>query len=254
MLNNLINICGNIRCKNIIAPQGLECLIKKPVLDKIYNITIFPNFYRDKIEIDLKINSTELFYFRYIKKHHLMRLSILREEIFSNIPRYSANPNDLFIHIRSGDIFIDHISKFYSQPPLCFYQKILNEYRFNNIFLISNGHENPVVDALLKLYPNIKFINDSIENDISKIVNAYNLVMSRSTFIQNLIIFNNNLKNLYVYEILGHINIINRNLTIYRMEPSLKYAKIMKLKWNNTKEQLNLMLREDCINSKLTAF
>ena len=38
------------------------------------------------------------------------------------------------------------------------------------------------------------------------------------------------------------------------MEPSLKYAKIMKLKWNNTKEQLNLMLREDCINSKLTAF
>ena len=39
----------------------------------------------------------------------------------------------------------------YAQPPLCFYKKIINENNYENIYLISNGHENPVVDRLLKL-------------------------------------------------------------------------------------------------------
>ena len=34
-----------------------------------------------------------------------MRLRIIKDEIFDNIPKYNANKNDLFIHIRSGDIF-----------------------------------------------------------------------------------------------------------------------------------------------------
>lgn len=254
MLNNLINICEKIRCKNIITPGGLEVLIKKPIFYKLYNITIFPNSYKDKLTIDINLNHSDLHHFIYRKQTHNMRLSIIRDEIFDNIPRYDANPNDLFIHIRSGDIFINHICKYYSQPPLCFYQKIINNYKYNNIFLLSNGHENPVINQLLKIYPNIKFIKGSIISDIAKIINAYNLVISYSSFIVNLILFNKNLKTLFVYEIYKYFNFKKSNLTMHIMKPSKKYVQIMKWKWKNTKEQLELMINENCSNNILYRF
>ena len=92
-----------------------------------------------------------------------MRLSILKEEIMNNVPKYKSDPNYLYFHIRSGDIFIKSINPNYSQPPLCFYQKIINENNFTNFFLSSNNNENLCVDTLLKLYPNIKFIHGSVE-------------------------------------------------------------------------------------------
>jgi hypothetical protein len=97
--------------------------------------------------------------------------------IISNIAIYTAYPNDLFINIISGDIFIKSIHPNYSQPPLCFYQKIINENKYNNIILLFNGHENPCVDVFLKLCPNIKYIHGSVNNDISVIINCYNLVL-----------------------------------------------------------------------------
>ena len=81
--------------------------------------------------------------------------------ILNNIPSYNAGFNDLYINIRSGDVFLNVIDRYYSQPPLCFYQKIINENKNNRISLLSNGHENPVVDELLKQYPKINYIHGS---------------------------------------------------------------------------------------------
>ena len=178
ILNNLINICINIKCKYIITPIGsLKYIIKKPIFNKEFNITILPNSYENKTKIDIKLGFQSIFFFKYKKKFNPMRLWIIKEEILNNIPHYVANPNDLYIHIRSGDIFLNAHHK-YSQPPLCFYQKIIDENKYENIYIISNGHENPVVDQLLKIYPNIKYMHGSIANDIKFIINAYNFVMS----------------------------------------------------------------------------
>ena len=254
MLNNLINICEKIRCKNIISPGGgLDSIIKNPIFINESNITIFPNSYKNKMKIDIKLSFYNNFLFRYRKKPHLMKLRILREEIFNNLPKCDINPEDLYIHIRSGDIFVNLISPNYAQPPLCFYEKIINENNYKKIYLVSNGRENPVFNALLKIYPNIKYIHDSLEGDISLIVNAYNFIMSISTFSWALILFNNNLKNLYVYEInSSHLYI--PNCTIHNMKASIKYKSIMAHKWKNSKEQLNLMLNENCTNATIESY
>ena len=221
----LIDICEKIRCQNIITPGGLQNIIKNPIYYKEYNITIFPNSYINKTKIDI--------------------------QFLNNIPKYSVNPQDLYINIRSGDIFVSVINPNYAQPPLCFYQKIINENNYNKTFIVSNGHENPVVDELLKLYPDIKYFHGKVEEDISLIVNAYNLVMPVSTFPMTLIWINNNLINLYVYEII-HYNLLNVNYTIHKMKPSFNYRKVMHKKWNNSKEQLDLMLNEKCIKNNIT--
>ena len=126
MLNNLINICENIKCQNIITPGGLERIIKNPIFYKEYNITIFPSENKEKIPVDIILNKHDAFWFHYRKKPHFNRLKIIREEVLNNIPKYIAKPNDLYINIRSGDIFKKKINHMYSQPPLCFYQKIIN--------------------------------------------------------------------------------------------------------------------------------
>ena len=62
-----------------------------------------------------------LFYQRVIKPE--IRIDFLKNEIKNYLPKIKVNPNDLFIHIRSGDIFNYRPSKDidYAQPPLCFY-------------------------------------------------------------------------------------------------------------------------------------
>lgn len=251
MLNNLINICEKINCKNIIL-RGLYNIIKNPIFYKKYNITIFPVSYKNRIKIDIKIQRYDLFRFHY-KKNHNMRLNIIRNEIFHNIPIYKANPNDLYINIRSGDIFVNKINIHYWQPPLCFYQKIINNNRFRKLYLLSNGHENPVVDELLKLYNKIKYIHGSVEYDISVIVNAYNFVMPTSTFPKTLIYLNYNIKNLYIYGF-SNFNSLTTNCSIHRMIPSPKFMKIMWNKWKNNSEQYSLLLKEDCINRNMTSY
>ena len=201
MLNNLINICEQIFCKNIISPGGLQNIIKKPIVYKDYNITIYPNPYKEKIPIDIMISKRELFWFNFGKKPVFMRYKIIRDEVLSNIPNYIAYQNDLHIKMRSGDVFLNNINRMYSQPPLCFYQKIINTNNFSNIYILSNGRENPVINKLLEIYPRIIYMNVSLEYAISVIINAYNFVMPISTFPETLIHLNTNLKNLYIYHL-----------------------------------------------------
>lgn len=253
ILNNLINVCEKIGCKNIISPGGLHNIIKRPIIYRDFNITIFPNSYKNETKIDIELSSNGIYYFSYKKRKYVTRLYIIRDEVLNNIPKYLSNPNDLYINIRSGDIFINKINTNYAQPPLCFYQKIIKEFSFRNIYLLTNGHENPIVDELIKIYPKIKFLHGSVEDDISVLVYAYNLVMAISTFPLTVIHLNDNLKKLFIYDIV-YFFLKKGNYTIYIMKPSQKYIQMMKGKWRNTKEQLNLMLNENCIADKMTSF
>ena len=266
ILNNLINICENIKCKNVIAPEKLGDLIKNKIKIKINStkykeneITIIPPSYKQNMSITLNINGYLMFKYRYKNKKHKLFLHTVKDEILNNLPEYKANPDDLYINIRSGDVFVNIIHGSYSQPPLCFYQKIIQENKFQNILLISNGKENPLVDVLLNLYPNIQYKHGTPIEDMAVLANVYNLVLPVSSFPYAIIRFNDNLKILFIYDIIINDELVNwyaedyyfKNMkfTIYKMKPSSKYKNIMKGKWKKSKIQLDLMIKEECINN-----
>ena len=189
------------------------------------------------------------------------RIGILREEILKNLPQFITDENDLYIHIRSSDIFMNNDPNYapdYAQPPLCFYQKIIDNYKFNQIHIISQDNANPVIDQLINNNNNIIYEENYIDNDIANLINAYNIVGSISSFLTSIIKLNKNLKNLWEYDIYPislkiphlHHSLYNYkiNYTIYRMIPSAEYKNKM-LIWECSEEQIRMMTAENCTNN-----
>ena len=119
-----------------------------------------------------------------------------------NLPKVNVNPDDLYIHIRGGDIFNSLIPcSTYAQPPLCFYEKIINNNKFKNIYIISFDRKNVVLNALLNKYDKLIFKLNDYKYDISLLVHAFNIVIGSSSFGISSIKLNDNLKILWEYDI-----------------------------------------------------
>jgi len=113
-----------------------------------------------------------------------------------NLPKILTHPNDLHIYIRGGDIFNAHYNgyKEYPQPPLCFYTTILKVFKFRKIIIISEDSLNPVIPELIHKNSLIKYTKHNIKIDISYLINSYNIVAGKSSFLTSAIKFNDKLK------------------------------------------------------------
>ena len=141
------------------------------------------------------------------------------------------NENDLVIHIRSGDIFSSRPHREYVPPPLCYYTKEIDKYKYEKIHIICEDTKNPVVNELLKSYKNAVWEKNNLEKDIRIILGATNIIYSVGTFIPSLMYLSNNNKYLFGYSFSNH-------------DKLNEYYKIMK-PWKNTKVQRNYILTYD---------
>ena len=259
-LNNIIYYCEILGCQNIYLNSSNNWHIKNNIITNKTQIYLISNSKincRGSKTLCIPLEGGLCLNPLVIKQK--IRLNIIKNEIKKNIPKVNVKPNDLYIHIRSGNIFENELNPSYSQPPLCFYQKILKNFKFENIYIISGNNNNPVIKKLLEEFPNIIFRNNSLELDFAYLSNAYNLVGSVSSFLITAIKFNDNLKNYWEYDIyrksekflhLHHdIYEFPRKFKIYKMIPSNKYKNEM-FSWKKEKEQLQLMIQEKCLNSK----
>jgi hypothetical protein len=168
------------------------------------------------------------------------------------LPKVVVGLNDLYIYIRSGDIFFRKNTGSilgYYQQPLCFYINILKIYKFNEVFIISENKLNPVIQNLLIKYTNIKKTRNSLKLDISYLINSYNIVSAKSTFFSVFIRFNDKLKFLWEYDFYPSKIIDNFQIyyTIYKMNTSNNYKRIM-IPWANLPNQKEIMIKEQCKN------
>ena len=197
-----------------------------------------------------------LFYYFYPSVPPQSYYSFLQNEIYNNLNNTKSDSNNLYIHIRSGDIFKrKHHYRQYYQPPLCFYTKIINENKFKKIFLLTNGFENPNVKKLLELYPNIIYQNNELIHDINLLAHAENIVVSTSSFVWTIINFSKYVKNIWYYDLFGKehklvwlITEENRKDKIYTeyvMKPKEDYTSKM-IPFTTREGQLKLMVEYKC--------
>ena len=183
------------------------------------------------------------------------RSLILKNEIKRNLPKINVKKNDLYIYIRSGDNFNKN-GNLYSPAPYCFYQKILSRFKFEYIYILSIDDKSPIIKKLLLDYPKIKHKLNPVKLDIALLISAYNIVNSVSSFSQAAISLNDNLINLFDYQIykifssIVHFHYIldklNRKFNLWLMKPSEIYFDKFYLHWRNNEEQNKLLFAEDC--------
>lgn len=254
-LNKVMSYCEILGCKYILLNKKYFWFIKNSIILK------------NKIEIKLSNRKNLKDAYKYgINYHNFfgikteIKINEIRNEIINNLPKIKIFKNDLYIHIRSEDIFkIKKIKIEYIQPPLCFYKSILNNFKFQNIYIISSDNLNPVINKLISYFPTIINNKNNLKYDISILLNAYNLVGSTSSFFLSILQLNNNIKFLWDYNIYdmrlknihSHYDLykyIHKNIIIYRMEPSNIYKNVI-FYWENNKRQLKLILKEKCYNN-----
>ena len=154
-INKLIFFCEIIKCNEIVLEGPSFWFIKNNITLGDYNITINKikrknhlNNYNDR-ETVYCTSSNIYYYLPKIKPK--INIHLLKNEIIKNLPRLSISKNDLYIYIRSGDIFSTaRIHRNYAQPPLCFYQSVIINFKFKNIFILSIDHSNPVIKILVE--------------------------------------------------------------------------------------------------------
>ena len=254
-LNKAIFYCGFLECKRIILAEKMWYIKKELVINGI------------KIEPYRKVKCNKpkeilclrhgFFYFFYgpPSPQPLSYYNLLQDEIYNNLDHLKSDPNELYIHIRSGDIFLNKKYIQYYQPPLCFYQKIINENKFKKIYILSSGFENPTVKKLLELYPNIIFQNNTVIHDINVLSHAVNIVTSTSSFCWSIINYSKNIKNVWNYDLLGKDhrpvwlltdeNIKKKIYTEYVMKPKDDYFNKIN-PFYASDEQLKLMIEYQC--------
>ena len=255
-LSNIIYYCEILGIKNLYLNSKYDFFIKNDIITDKIHISI-------KSIDTLNCSSQDIFCGRLFDDFYFpkvirpkRRLFIMKKEIMNYLPKVQINKNDLYIYIRAGDIF-EKISYIYTPYPYCFYERIIKNFKFNDIYIISVDDKNPVIGKLISNFPNIKHKLNDIKLDISLLANAYNLANSISSFSQIAIALNDNLENLFDYEIYKvhaaimhyHYDIdkLNKSFNVYRMKPSQNYFKKM-YKWYHYDEQIKLLLDENCPN------
>jgi hypothetical protein len=223
-LSNIIDIAiaykHNIKI-NVKNINFFDLSVIEKYFNKYNNSTIITDkynfFYQDKLPF-----SNDIF-----KQNVKERNSILQKAfLIKNINK--LNENDIVIHIRSGDIFTSNPHPSYVPPPLSYYIKEINKYKYEKIHIICEDTKNPVVIELLKLYKNAVYEKNTLEKDIRIILGATNIIFSIGTFIPSLMLLSDNIKYLY-----GNCDANNEELK--------EYYKIMK-PWKNTITQRNYIL------------
>jgi hypothetical protein len=261
-LNNAILFCEVLNCKKIIINNKRKNFIYDKIFYQKYNITIDSNYSFNCADNNSIIANVKFFfyYMNFTDFGKVNRFYVLRKEIINNLPKVKINSNDLYIYIRGGDIF-RHLNKShpnYSQPPLCFYRRILIEFSFRQVTIISEDTANPVIPILLKENSYIKFNKNSIKLDISYLANSFNIVSSTSSFIISIIKLNENLKFLWEYDfyklsekyLFLHYSVytFSFNYTIYKMNVNDNYKKLM-YPFQNSEKQRKIMIEEKCVNN-----
>ena len=262
LLNNLLYYCEILNITNIYLNSEKEWPISHNIISDKFNITLISRKKMDYINRDIIIFDKRSIYFQRVIKPKI-RINLLKNEIKKNLPKIEINKNDLFIHIRSGDIFKlkTNMNINYAQPPLCFYQTIIKNFSFNQIYIISQDKENPIIDILNKKFPEIIITNNQLKKDITILMNAYSIVGSISSFFTTILILNDNLETLFEFDnyrltskfLHLHREIYNYHYRykVYKMYPSLQYKTKM-FPWINSREQINLMINEKCNKFELS--
>lgn len=116
-------------------------------------------------------------------------------------PHSVLGHNHLVIHIRSGDLFSEKQHGHYMQPPLAYYQYILDNHCYEHVTIVTEpDKQNPVIHAIMEHYPHIQLQHKTLKEDVETILSARHLVIGTGSFGHTLSLCSRHIHRLYCFE------------------------------------------------------
>ena len=168
----------------------------------------------------------------------------------------------MVIHIRSGDIFrLRSVHPKYGQPPLSFYKLCISHFKPNSITLIFENFANPVIKLLIGYIKSINCdlkinLSNSLADDVSKILNAKNVVFGNGTFVPGILLGSKVISTIYSFEAEKSLNLrwslerVNNRFNIVDTDGFYR-KNILKNNWKASNSQLKLMKNYPIENLKI---
>lgn len=158
-------------------------------------------------------------------------------------------PEDhLVIHLRGGDVFGARKPRNYGQPPLSYYEMILDSAEWTAVTIVHQDEKNPVLHPLLALcarrrIPSLRQTG-TLAEDLPTLLRASTLVAGRGTFIPAIAGLGRHVRTVYFFEDKFSLFPAVPGLNIIRVtDRAGDYVeKILSGNWANTPEQRALML------------
>jgi hypothetical protein len=223
-LANALHIHLNRPNSFLDIPNTRRNNINPKIIDKH---RVYHNLFKNNIDLIFLSNEAQLFYKKcyisniyYWKKSsrpyygikymtfedRIAQLDILVNEVLELKDTPYIPDTDLLIHVRSTDIYKAEPHKSYAQPPISFYNKVIEDSKCNNIYILSDDNKNFVVEYLQKTYrPKTILVEEPDAKKAYNILrNTKNVCTSTSSFCTTATLLKpkNQTKNIFTYEYL----------------------------------------------------
>lgn len=170
------------------------------------------------------------------------------------LDRHVGQSKTLTIHLRSGDIFGEKPHPGYGQPPLSFYQAVIEAYDWESILIVTEDDSNPCLESILDLAAlrglGCSVLGGSLPDATRAISRSTNLVASRGTFIPALLFLTEIPKIVFTFN--GEIDKIPGGVDhtyIDVNDVSGHFSEtVLSSNWTNSAEQRALMLNYERSN------
>ena len=153
----------------------------------------------------------------------------------------------LTIHIRSGDIFRGMHAPGYGQPPLAYYEAIVDSGDWTAISVVFEDDSNPVVAPLIAhcqdRFNDVRLVSGSVLDDAGHVLCAKTVVASRGTFVPAIAGISPDIERVYTFaqpmRALG-----GRPLEVVRVDDAagLYVKEVCNYNWENSAGQRRLMV------------
>lgn len=168
----------NIICK--VLGINLFCGTKKYDKTVIVKNDNYLNLLHNSKQIDYNLNlNFDFFQTEEIINliYEYLNLEENKKNIINHNPfkdRYNNN-NDLFIHIRLGDVAN-------RSPGIQYYLKVIKQTSFENLYIASDSLNNTIIKDIQKIYPNAILVNKTPEETIQFGSTCKNIILSHGSF------------------------------------------------------------------------
>jgi len=166
-----------------------------------------------------------------------------------------ALPKDhMVVHLRGGDVFGPRKPAAYGQPPLGYYELLLDSQSWSGVTIVHEDVRSPVLTPLLEACKKrglpVFEQSGSVQQDIAFLLRAETLVAGRGTFIPAIAGLSRNATEVFYFE---------DKFSVFPPVPGLSLTRVVDRKgdyvtqalsknWANTKEQRDLMVSYPAAN------